>query len=106
MELNGVLLCPELSSLLLGLRILVVLGGIWGQNKGKASVFNGSVVYFNVGIGLTFLGRSCSTRQNFTCTYFEEKKWPLNAVEILCPEVNVSPPHKNQTISFRRCTPL
>jgi hypothetical protein len=23
----------------------------------------------------------------------------LNAVEILCPEVNVSPPHKNQTVA-------
>jgi hypothetical protein len=34
-----------------------------GQKKAKVSVFNGSVVYFNVGIGLTFLGRSCSTRQ-------------------------------------------
>jgi hypothetical protein len=34
-----------------------------GQNKAKASAFNGSVVYFNVGIGLTFLGRSCSTRR-------------------------------------------
>ena len=34
-----------------------------GQNKAKVSVFNGSVVYFNVGIGLTFLGGSCSTRQ-------------------------------------------
>jgi hypothetical protein len=34
-ELNGVVLCPE--------RILVGLGGIWGQNKAKVSVFNGSV---------------------------------------------------------------
>ena len=31
-----------------------------GQNKAKVCVFNGSVVYFNVGIGLTLLGRSCS----------------------------------------------
>jgi hypothetical protein len=30
--------------------------------------FNGSVVYFNAGIGLTFLGRSCSTRQEL---YFQ-----------------------------------
>jgi hypothetical protein len=36
-----------------------------GQNKAIVSVFNGSVVYFNVGIGLTFLGGSCSTRQEF-----------------------------------------
>jgi hypothetical protein len=34
-----------------------------GQNKAKVSVFNGSVVYFNVGIGLTFLCRSYSTCQ-------------------------------------------
>jgi hypothetical protein len=34
-----------------------------GQKKAKVSVFNGSVVYFNVGVGLTFLGRSCSTRR-------------------------------------------
>jgi hypothetical protein len=34
-----------------------------GQNKAKVSVFNGSVVYFIVGVGLTFLGRSCSTCQ-------------------------------------------
>jgi hypothetical protein len=36
-----------------------------GQNKAKVSVFNGSVVYFNVGVRLTFLGRSCSARQDF-----------------------------------------
>jgi hypothetical protein len=34
-----------------------------GQNKAIVSVFNGSAVYFNVGVGLTFLGGSCSTRQ-------------------------------------------
>jgi hypothetical protein len=34
-----------------------------GQNKAIVSVFNGSLVYFNVGIGLTFVGGSCSTRQ-------------------------------------------
>jgi hypothetical protein len=39
-----------------------------GQNKTKVSVFNGSVVYVNVGVGLTFLGRSCSTRQEL---YFQ-----------------------------------
>jgi hypothetical protein len=38
-------------------------GRYFGQNKAKVSVFNGLVVYFNVGIGLTFLGGSCSTRQ-------------------------------------------
>jgi hypothetical protein len=34
----------------------------------RESVFNGSLVHLNVGIGLTFLGRSCSTRQDF---YFQ-----------------------------------
>jgi hypothetical protein len=34
-----------------------------GQNKAIVSAFNGSVVYFNVGFRLTFLGRSCSARQ-------------------------------------------
>jgi hypothetical protein len=34
-----------------------------GQNKAKVSVFNGSVVYFNAGIGLTLLGGRCSTCQ-------------------------------------------
>jgi hypothetical protein len=29
------------------------------------------IVYFNVGIGLTFLGRSCSTRQDFPSNYFK-----------------------------------
>jgi hypothetical protein len=39
-----------------------------GQNKAKVSVFNGSLVYFSVGIGLTFLGRSCITCQKL---YFQ-----------------------------------
>jgi hypothetical protein len=39
------------------------LGRYHGQNKAIVGVFNGSVVYFNVRFGLTFLGRSCSTRQ-------------------------------------------
>ena len=43
-------------------------GRYFGQNKEIVSVFNGSVVYFNVGIGLTFLGRCCSTRQEL---YFQ-----------------------------------
>jgi hypothetical protein len=40
----------------------------FGQNKTIVGVFNGSVLYFNVGIGLTFLGRCCSTRQEL---YFQ-----------------------------------
>jgi hypothetical protein len=45
-----------------GLTDLSHFGRYVGENKETVSVFNGSVVYFNVGIGLTFLGRSCSTR--------------------------------------------
>jgi hypothetical protein len=44
-----------------GLTDLSHFGRYFGQNKAIVSVFNGSVVYFNVGIGLTFLGRSCIT---------------------------------------------
>ena len=44
-----------------GLTDLGHFGRYFGQNKEIVSVFNGSVVYFNVGIGLTFVGRSCST---------------------------------------------
>ena len=51
-----------------GLTDLGHFGRYFGQNKEIVSVFNGSVVYFNVGIGLTFLGRSCSTRQEL---YFQ-----------------------------------
>jgi hypothetical protein len=51
-----------------GLTDLGHFGRYFGQNKGIVSVFNGSVVYFNVGIGLIFLGRSCSTRQEL---YFQ-----------------------------------
>jgi hypothetical protein len=43
-------------------------GRYFGQNKAIVSVFNGSVVYFNVGIGLIFFCRCCSTRQEL---YFQ-----------------------------------
>ena len=66
------------------------------------SVFNGSVVYFNVGIGLIFLGGSCSTRQELYFTYFEENNWPLNAVGVLSPEVNMKSSHNTKTTSIRR----
>jgi hypothetical protein len=46
-----------------GLTDLGHFGRYFGPNKEIVSVFNGSVVYFDVGIGLTFLGRSCSTSQ-------------------------------------------
>jgi hypothetical protein len=44
----------------------------FGQNKEIVSVFNGSVVYFNVGIGLTFYGRGCSTRHELYFQLFVE----------------------------------
>jgi hypothetical protein len=58
-----------------GLTNLSHFGRYFGQNKEIASVFNGSVciVYFNVGIGLTFFGRSCSTRQELYFQLFFEK---------------------------------
>jgi hypothetical protein len=51
-----------------GLTDLGHFGRYFGQNKEIVSDFNGSVVYFNVGIGLTFLGRCCSTRREL---YFQ-----------------------------------
>jgi hypothetical protein len=51
-----------------GLTDLGHFGRYFGQNKEIVSVFNGSVVYFDVGIGLTFLGRCRSTRQEL---YFQ-----------------------------------
>jgi hypothetical protein len=42
--------------------------GHFGQNKEIVSVFNGSAVYFDVGIGLTLFGMCCSTRQEL---YFQ-----------------------------------
>jgi hypothetical protein len=81
-----------------GLTDLGHFGRYFGQNKGIVGVFNGSVVYFNVGIGLTFLGGCCSTRtlvKSFNFSYFLKKVfWPLDVVEVLCPEVNLRPPHK------------
>jgi hypothetical protein len=55
-----------------GLTDLGDFGRYFGQNKEIASVFNGSVAYFNVGIGLTFLGRCCSTRQELYFQLFVE----------------------------------
>jgi hypothetical protein len=72
-----------------GLTDLGHFGRYFGQNKETVSVFNGSVVYFNVGIGLTFLGKCCSTRQEL---YFQ--LFLKIAVEILCHEVDLRPPHK------------
>jgi hypothetical protein len=44
-----------------GLTDLGHFGRYFNQNKEIVSVFNGSVVYFDVGIGLNFFGRCCST---------------------------------------------
>ena len=54
-----------------GLTDLGHFGRYFGQNKEIVSVFNGSVVYFNVGIGLTFLGVVVLVK-NFTSSYFFE----------------------------------
>jgi hypothetical protein len=69
-------------------------GRYFGQNKEIVSVFNGSVVCFDVGIGLSFFSRSCSTRQELYLQLFVKKQLAVEAVEILCPEVNLRPPHK------------
>jgi hypothetical protein len=52
-----------------GLTDLGHFGRYFGQNKKIVSVFNGSVVYFDVGIGLTFLGVVVLVK-NFTSSYF------------------------------------
>jgi hypothetical protein len=62
------LLWSRTSLLGVGLADLGDFGRYFGQNKKTVSVFNGSVVYFNVRIRLTFLGRSCSTRHEL---YFQ-----------------------------------
>jgi hypothetical protein len=77
-----------------GLTDLGHFGRHFGQNKEIVSVFNGSVVYFNVGIGLTFLGRCCSLLKNFTSSYLLKNILAVETVEILCPEVDLRPPHK------------
>jgi hypothetical protein len=73
----------------------------FGQNKEIVSVFNGSEVYFNVGIGLTFLGRCCSTRQELYFQLLFEMILAVETVEILCPEVNVRSFHNTKTISIQ-----
>jgi hypothetical protein len=52
-----------------GLTDLSHFGRHLGQNNAIVSVFNGSVVYFNVGIGLIFLARVVVIVKNFTFTY-------------------------------------
>jgi hypothetical protein len=80
---------PKLPPLGVGLTALGHFGRYFGQNKEIVSVFNGSVVYFNVGIGLTFVGRCCSTRHELYFQLFFESILAVETVEILCPEVNM-----------------
>jgi hypothetical protein len=87
-----------------GLTDLGHFGRYFGQNKEIVSVFKGSVVYFNVGIGLTFLGISCSTRQELYFQLFFLSILAVKTVDILCPEVNLRPPHKIQNISIQICS--
>jgi hypothetical protein len=76
-------------------------GRYFGQNKEIVSVFYGSVVYFNVGIGLTFLGRSFVVlAKNFTSSYLLKNILAVEAVEILCPEVNMRSSQNTKTISI------
>ena len=58
-----------------GLTDLGDFGRYFGQNKEICIVsrFNGAVVYFNVGIGLTLCGKCCSTRQERHFQLFLEK---------------------------------
>jgi hypothetical protein len=83
-----------------GLADLGHFGRHFGQNKEIVSVFNGSVVCFNVGIGLTFLGRSCSICLEYYFQLVLKNILAVETVDTLCPEVNVRPLHKIQTTSF------
>jgi hypothetical protein len=49
-----------------GLTDLGDFGRDWGQNKAVVGIFNGPVVYVNVGIGLIFLARAVVLVKNFT----------------------------------------
>jgi hypothetical protein len=60
-----------------GLTDLGHFGRYFGPNKEIVSVFNGSVVYFNVG--------------------------SVVLVKILCPEVNMRSSHNTKTISIQIC---
>jgi hypothetical protein len=83
-----------------GLTDLGHFGRYFGQNKEIVSVFNGSVVYFNVGIGLTFLGVVVLAK-NFTSSYFLKMILAVETVEILCHEVNMRSSHNTKTISIQ-----
>jgi hypothetical protein len=66
-----------------GLTDLGDFGRYWGQNKAIVGVFNGSVVYCNVGIVLIFLARVVVLVKKISSAYFTKYFWPLNTVEIL-----------------------
>jgi hypothetical protein len=70
-----------------GLTDLGDFGRYFGQNKEIVSVFNGSVVYFNVGIGLTFFGRCSSTRHELYFQLFFREKNMLAVEAVVVPEV-------------------
>ena len=57
-----------------GLTDLSHFGRHLGQNKAIVSVFNKSVVYFNVRVVLTFLARIVILVKNLISTYFGEEK--------------------------------
>jgi hypothetical protein len=78
-----------------------LLSALDDQNKEIVSVFNGSVVYFNVGIGLTFFGRCCSSRQELYFHLFLKSILAVKTVEILCPEVNMRSSHNTKAISIQ-----
>jgi hypothetical protein len=80
-------------------------GRYFGQNKEIVSVFNGSVVCFYVGIGLTFLVRSCSTcPELYFQLFFEKSVLAVDTVKILCPEINMRSSHNTKTISIQICS--
>jgi hypothetical protein len=73
-----------------GLTDLGDFGRYWGQNKAIAGVFNGSVVSCHVETVHIFLARVVVIVKILNFGDLEKKKWPLNTVDILLPEVNVS----------------
>jgi hypothetical protein len=85
-----------------GLTDLSHFGRHLRQNKAIANVFNGSVVYFNVGIGLICLGKSCGTRQILYFQLFINIIWPLNTAGVLSPEVNLRSSHNTKPTSICR----
>jgi hypothetical protein len=84
-----------------GLADLGGFGRYFGQNKEIVSVFNGSVVYFNVGFGLTFQVGAVVLVKNFTSSYCLKNILAVETVEMLCHEVNLSYFIKSNIFRFR-----